>query len=206
MRLSRRQRRARRRRAAYLAARGGNPASRDFLFSILIPSQPSRLHLLARLLAELQRQSEGKPVEILALVDNRARTTGWKRNLLLSQSIGDFVASFDDDDWPAADYIDSILTAIRENPSADVICFGWETVKGSRRRHYFCGLSDEWKRKPRHFMPWRAPLAKQHQFPDSCSGEDAEWEDSILREAKTEARIDKILYYYRFGVGGEWGK
>lgn len=50
--------------------------------SVLVPCLPERLEHAADLLQALCRQAEGRPVEILGLLDNRWRSTGAKKNEL----------------------------------------------------------------------------------------------------------------------------
>src|SRR5665213_3420706 len=89
--------------------------------SILICSLQKRLNQLALLAEHLQKQAEGKPVEILWLGDNKTMSVGEKRNKLLAMAKGDYVCFVDDDDWVADDYIESILKGAEQKP--DCICF-----------------------------------------------------------------------------------
>ncbi|SCM92825.1 Uncharacterized protein BWINRASL_01028 [Bacillus mycoides] len=47
----------------------------------------------------LYEQAQNKPVEILVLLENKKRTTGEKRNILVEQAKGEYVAFVDDDEW-----------------------------------------------------------------------------------------------------------
>lgn len=59
----------------------------------------------------------------MALVDNRKRTTGAKRNDLIDLAKGEYVTFIDDDDWAGANYVQSILGAIDQYPGTDCIVF-----------------------------------------------------------------------------------
>jgi len=73
--------------------------------------------LVQKLLAQIGTE----PVEVLMLADNRKRSTGFKRQVLLNNAQGEYVTFIDDDDSVSADYIAEVLTATENN--ADVIVF-----------------------------------------------------------------------------------
>ncbi|MDP2651957.1 MAG: glycosyltransferase family A protein, partial [bacterium] len=90
-------------------------------FSILIPAVPSRLSQLSELLAALESQTNGRPVEVLVFLDNKQRSIGFKRDALVQLARGDYVAFVDDDDTVSPAYVDQILAAIESEP--DVVTF-----------------------------------------------------------------------------------
>ncbi|MCJ7992656.1 glycosyltransferase [Priestia sp. OVS21] len=98
----------------------------DIKLSVLIPSTPERLTHLARMISELERQSAQLPVEILAMIDNKKRTIGAKRNILIEQAQGKYVSFVDDDDRIEPDYIQTLVETINQNPNADCITFDVE--------------------------------------------------------------------------------
>ena len=65
--------------------------------SILIPSIDERKNLLAELMGALRPQKTDN-VEFLVMTDNGQMSIGQKRNMLLGQSHGEYVAFVDDDD------------------------------------------------------------------------------------------------------------
>jgi hypothetical protein len=73
--------------------------------SILTPAVPSRIFQLQKLCFELEGQIKGLPVEHLALLDNKRRTVGEKRDALLRAARGRYVAFVDDDDDVSDDYV-----------------------------------------------------------------------------------------------------
>jgi hypothetical protein len=191
----------------YLSRRNADPREgeeRFALLSILVPTIPSRREICGRLLDELNRQAAGKPVEIIWIGDNRFTTTGQKRNTMLQIANGLYVTHFDDDDWPTPDYVDSILAAIEANPGVDVICFDWQAVaKGGRSKTRRCGIGMD--HKPHHLMAWRRSLARRCLFSHASVADDVDWSHRINQVARTEARIDRVLYLYRVDETASWG-
>jgi len=70
--------------------------------SILIPTLKSRAAMYQRtaqhLNAQIKSLENPEEVEVLAYIDNREKTTGYKRNILLERAKGQFVVFVDDDD------------------------------------------------------------------------------------------------------------
>lgn len=185
-------------------AQAAEPAG--LLLSVLVPSVPERLDKLTGLLRELERQSAGKPVEIVVMLDNRKRTIGAKRNRLIDLAQGRFVAFVDDDDRLMPHYADALLERIREHPDADCIVFdvdvylegayakvckyGQEYAHGMDDRHYY--------RKPNHLMCYAAALAARHKFLEISYGEDDEWAARASRDIVRQVRIADTLYRYEW--------
>lgn len=173
------------------------------LLSILVLMVPSRLRA-PDVLEELTRQADGKPVEVLALYDNKTRSVGAKRQALLNVARGRHVVYVDDDDQVAGDYVDAILGALETDP--DVVSFDIElTENGGAPKRCTYGLRFAtftgplgYQGKPTHTHVWRRTIAEYEPFPDSNFGEDATWSRRLARLAKSEVRIDRVLYYYRF--------
>lgn len=189
------------------------PSQLQPLLSVLILTVPERYRsFFPRLIDHLLSQSEGSPVEILALFDNKLRSVGEKRNALLSLAQGKFVAFVDDDDRVADDYIASLIDAIQDNPAADVIVFD-QIVRRNGKKEQLCRYGVEfqrnnadppavWKGPPAHTACWRAEVAKRFQFPDRNFGEDSDWvaRASAAITVERQVRIDKVLYHYDFNV------
>ncbi|MGG0176651.1 hypothetical protein [Gottfriedia acidiceleris] len=55
----------------------------DIILSILIPTVPERMGYLNKIINELDKQSKTYPVEILVLLENKKRSIGEKRNVLI---------------------------------------------------------------------------------------------------------------------------
>jgi hypothetical protein len=184
-------------------------------FSVLICSILDRLDMATVLLRKLNTQAAGQPVEILCYTDNKAKPLPAKRNLLLAQAAGKFIAHLDDDDDVADDYIASVVAAALAQPDADVISFDqisnleakqpYETPFRVRTglghpnedAHVVDNKRADIRRKPWHWCAWSARLAKTAVF-ESGYDEDWRWIKQMLPEAKIEHHIDRVLHYYRW--------
>lgn len=177
-------------------------------WSILVLTVPRRIRsFFPTLMEELERQTASHvDIEILALYDNKRMSVGEKRNILLDSARGDYVCFMDDDDWIAPDYISEIYKAL--DRSVDVVTHLVEvTTNGQNKRICTYDLeekdraivgNDGWKGPPSHTMAWRRELAQLVRFPSISMYEDAQWADAVRTFAKTQTKIDKVLYYYKF--------
>ena len=175
--------------------------------SILIAGLYERLES-NDLLKEIYQQADGlgNDVEVLYLMDDGTMSVGRKRNILLSIARGDYFAFIDDDDMVAPDYLKWLLTAI-DSTKADVIVFRQDCIHADTGEVEHCeyGLGyeytktgDQWRGKPAHTMAWRTDVVQDVEFPDGSFGEDIGFVKLACEKAKTEYRIDKTLYTYRF--------
>ena len=181
-------------------------------FSILILTLHSRISMFDTLLEELTSQInkyDGK-CEILWELDNGERTTGEKRNSLLDRASGEYVAFFDDDDWPSPNYVSSIMTAIKSKPDCCSL-LGEMTTNGMNPEIFEHSLRyNEWRtnsgspvkyeRNPNHINTVKASIAKTIKFPAINHGEDRSWSDKLAASGllKTEATIPNVIYYYQY--------
>lgn len=197
---------------AKITAASSNDA---ILLTVAIPSLPSRAQeLLPQLFEKLARQAEGKPVEIISLMDNKWSTLGAKRNALLGMTAGQFISFVDDDDDVADDYIDSLLATIRANPESDCITLdAWVSVDGDAGRVCKYGIAfgntneaDTYFRQPNHVCCFRADIARRVPWDDVTWGEDSSWAKKILPHIHRETRIDRVLYWYRFDSRASEGR
>ncbi|MFM9331509.1 glycosyltransferase family 2 protein [Paenibacillus mesotrionivorans] len=191
-------------RQLYTQQTPGAERKKDIALSVLIPSLPERAEALNRVMHELQQQIGDKPVELLVATENRKRTIGAKRNLLIEQAQGRFITFVDDDDQLKPHYVDTLLRYIEENPAADCFVFdvavflegvyaklckyGIEYNYGSDGEYYY--------RKPNHLMCHARRLAARHRFADSSYGEDDEWAYRIAMDIRQQVRIPETLYEY----------
>lgn len=174
--------------------------------SVLIPSVPERFDSLKRIYNKLLQQAKDKPIEILVLMDNKKRTTGAKRNALIEQAKGDFVAFVDDDDQVSEDYIPQLFKKIQEVPSADCIVFDVEVyldgdfdkVCKYGKEYQYKNTGDFYYRKPNHLMCFRRHLANFYKYKDISMGEDTEWSNRAVRSIQKQVRINKSLYQYKY--------
>ena len=185
---------------------------RKKLFSILILGVPDRINDLSNLINKLEKQINDnnlkEQVEILALIDNKNRTVGNKRQSLLDISEGKFVAYIDDDDSVSDNYILEITNAITSNPHVDVVSFNQMTHINNdvptivyfglqyQNTEYYPGVPVY--RKPFHMCAWNASLAKRVKFKDISLTEDWVWIEELCKQAKTETHIDQVLHHYIF--------
>ncbi|MES9774739.1 glycosyltransferase family A protein [Priestia megaterium] len=178
----------------------------DIKLSVLIPSTPERLSHLARMISELERQATQLPVEILVIIDNKKRTTGSKRNILIEQAQGKYVSFVDDDDRIEPDYIQTLVETIDQNPDADCITFdvavnlsGLEKKITKYDVNYLHSQDNQYYyRKPNHIMCYAKRIAIQENFLNVSYGEDDEWAARASRLIKNQIKIPRVLYYYDY--------
>jgi len=179
--------------------------------SLLIPSLAARQDELIRLQAELTRQIDRDAlpgeVEVLSLVDNGREPVGHKRNQLLAQASGEYVAFIDDDDWISQRYVKQICTSLRDHAHVDclgirgVVYFNGEHahlfVHSRQYRHYF-KKGHVYYRPPYHLNPVKREIAVKFPFPALNFSEDIDWAMRLSRAGalKTEWFIADVLYHY----------
>ena len=177
----------------------------EILLSVLILSIPSRLSNLIHIYEKLMKQvGSDDRVEILTLVDNKLLSIGAKRQSLLDISRGRYLAFLDDDDDVSNDYIQSLLSATKEN--SDVITFDQHCNVNGQEFLVNFGVgnpheslhSKKIKRPPYHICAWSSKIAKQIKFQDISYGEDIHWCSGLYPFLKSETHIDKILHFYQY--------
>jgi cellulose synthase/poly-beta-1,6-N-acetylglucosamine synthase-like glycosyltransferase len=174
--------------------------------SILIPTLEERKESLAELRRELDGQVGKRNVEVLHLSDNRQMTIGQKRNMLLNQSQGEYVAFIDDDDLPSVDYVTKVLNALAKNPDCTSLTGEIVFSDGYSRPFIHSLRYDRWiddhgnkvyYRPPNHLNAVRRSIAAQVGFPPWNSGEDRSFSMGIRHHLKNEGWIDGCIYTYR---------
>jgi glycosyltransferase involved in cell wall biosynthesis len=177
-------------------------------FSILICSLSSRAEKLQRLMNALQPQLNNF-VEVLVKTDNGEIPIGRKRNLLLEEASGEYLAFVDDDDLVAEDYVKKILEAIESKPD----CCGIQgiiTFQGQGARMFIHSLKyKEWfeqngiyYRCPNHLNPVKREIALMVRFPETNFGEDKDYSTRLLPLLKEERFISGVVYHYLYEKGG----
>lgn len=177
--------------------------------SILICSLTNRTDFLKRLMdcLELQRTPE---VEILISTDDGTMSIGAKRNNLIEQSSGLYIAFIDDDDMVSINYIDLILKAIQTNPDVVGMHLLMTQDGENEERTYHSLKYRTWYneadpvrpgklryfRNPNHLNPVKRELAIQIKFPLIDYGEDRVYSTNLLPLLKTEVYIKQPIYYY----------
>ena len=182
------------------------------LLSILIPTLQHRAGFLIRIKNELNSQVKrlgvADEVEILVYKDNRQKTTGYKRNILLQKSKGLFTVFVDDDDMVASFYIEEILKAIKQNPEIDGIGIqGQFTNDGGKAEPFETSLAHHWEtergwylRTLNHISPIRREHAVSVPFEDVTKFEDYNWTMALKKTGllQKEVVIGKCMYYYDY--------
>lgn len=175
--------------------------------TIAICSIPSRADQFSALIKHLEKQAEGKPVEILSIVDNKTIKIGKKRNMLVEMAAGKYVAFVDDDDWVTDDYVDSILEKVHEDKDA-ILFHQMRFVDGKQEKMCICSLEtthvyitdDAYHIKPGHITAIKRELALKVKYKEDVGvgGEDKGWSDLICEHVKTASLVDKVLYHYLY--------
>ena len=193
------------------------------LLSLLIPTTPDRQPTFSRLVDNLTRQIHlaggFEQVYIHTLVTPKwdksnpvpHHSIGFKRNQLLKEAHGLYVAFIDSDDRVASDYVELILDGIDKGPDCCSLN-GIITEDGKnplkfqhsiRHNAYSTNPDSEpirYLRYPNHLNCIRADIAKQFSFPEIMVSEDTAWATQVHRSRllRTEYDIPEIIYYYDF--------
>ena len=153
---------------------------------------------------ELIKQLSRHDIELLWLGDNRQMSIGEKRNWLLSMAKGEYVVFIDDDDEVSDMYVDELLKGCESG--ADVVCFNvmYCPVVGEpmpviySKDYEDTTEKDHYRRVPNHLMCFNRELALSVMFKEVNFGEDYDFAQRMKPLIKTEHRIKKVLYNYRY--------
>ncbi len=177
------------------------------VLSILIPTVVKRTELFKLLLQEFLKQRGNKPVELLFAMDNKQLSIGKKRQSLLDIAKGEWIVFFDDDDWPAKNYIDLILEGTQQT---DIDCMGLHavmTTNGQNKKTFTHRLGYPWAeqrfgfdyiRPINHLNPVKREKALQAGFKDLRYGEDRDYADRLNPLLTKEYFIAQQLLHYRY--------
>lgn len=186
------------------------------LLSILICHTPDRQDFLRRLNAVLDPQLN-KHVKVF-IDDSRFKSKGKKRNDMLARADGEYLCFVDDDDLVSKDYINLLLTGIKNNMDCcslkgvitedgmNPLVFE-HSVKYSAYKTNTGDQPIRYERFPNHLNCVRASIAKQIGFPESSHahgdanhGEDTWYAHELFKSGliKTEHYIPEVLYYYEY--------
>jgi hypothetical protein len=183
--------------------------AKDKLFSILILSLYKRKDYLDRLKSYLEPQLSDS-IEVLYNIDGGEKSVGQKRNELLEEATGDYIAFVDDDDIISNDYVSKILKALKTEPDVigihllhkeDGILRGL-TYHSLKYDHWWDEVNKDnpalknYYRNPNHLNPIKREYAIQVGFPQINVGEDRWYSENILKFLKTEEYIESPIYEY----------
>lgn len=178
--------------------------------SLLVCSLAGRSHQLERLKEVLELQlTDG--VELIIDVDNGEKSIGAKRNDLLDQAVGDYIAFIDDDDLVSSDYVEKILECLELDPDVVGIHLlhfndgqlGGFTYHSLEYKSWFhqpdrtTGFM-RYYRNPNHLNPVKRELALQTKFPDKSFGEDSDYSKRLLPLLKSQEYIKEPVYIYLY--------
>lgn len=175
----------------------------EILLTICIPSLPERITFLSQLYDQIVPQTTGKPVEILAITDNRTMSIGQKRQRLNEMAKGKYVVHVDDDDTIAEDFVDELLHRIRMDrfDVINFICMVHIPNEPPKPCYYskdfqYANLPKYNLRKPNSRCCFRKSTALMQSYNDFPYGEDDDWGERIAPYIQRESIIDKVLYEY----------
>lgn len=180
------------------------------LLSILICTVPQRKDFFQSLMRELRRQLQELDAWNKVSVDTNDDTEwsiGKKRNFLLQDAQGKYIAFIDDDDRISPNYIKLLLEGIATDPDACSL-IGEITEDGKNPKKFIHSLKytswyeqdNVYYRNNNHLNCVLSSIAKQMKFPNSNHGEDRSYSQQLLDSGllKTEYWIEEILYYYDY--------
>lgn len=167
-------------------------------------------NLLSNLYTQIVKGNYYFDVEVLVNRDNKEITSGAKANLLLNQAQGKYIVFIDDDDDVSDDYIQLILEAIE----SDADCIGtkgtysingggqteWELSKDYHDHDSYINGKLFFFRRTNHISPVKRELALQAMFPDKSNAEDKAYSEKLHKLLKTEVKIDKQIYHYKYST------
>jgi len=182
------------------------------ILSILICSVLERSESLELILNEFNSKRT-TDVEILTIVDNKELSVGLKRQRLLEMAKGDWIVYFDDDDIPSKNYIQLILSAIKNNPDIDCIGInGTMTTNGINPKTWIHRLGYKitgngkdvlssgfnYERPIIHFNPVKREKALMAGFKDIRFGEDMDYSERLNKFLEKEYFIQEPLFHYNY--------
>ncbi|HUM52976.1 MAG TPA: hypothetical protein PK431_14225 [Chitinophagales bacterium] len=182
----------------------GNP-----ILSILIVTLEKRKNFFDRLINQLVWQQRQLPnpddVEFIIAVDNGEKTTGFKTNLAIQQSNGQYVCRADDDDNVTDVYLKKQLDVAKSG--ADCGEFrGLYFLNGvyDRPFHHSIEYSHWWqddkayRRNPNHLSCIRKDLIIDIPYEDITVGEDGRFSEALQASGriKNQYPVNETLYLY----------
>lgn len=177
-------------------------------WDILIPTIPHRDETLRLLLAEVSRQWQpGLGVRVYRDNLERPKIASYaKWQDLLESSEAEYVSWAGDDDFIAPDFVACVFAALASKP--DYVGFPvkftiagepQQLVEHSLRHPHWVDTPQMLLRDIVHTNPIRRELANLAPWEAKLEGEDQAWADRMRAtgQVKTEAWIDRPMYYYQ---------
>lgn len=183
-------------------------------WEIQILTMPTRKEFLARLLDNFETQIAiavcWEQVKIAVRMHDPAMSLGANRQKMREDSIADYISAFDDDDWPADNFISRILPLL--DGQVDYIGFRVQAsqdgipLPGPTYHSLLCGGwfdktyadgSKSWHRDISHLNPIKRELALAVPMYGGFA-EDSRWAGELraLGIVKTEHYIEEVMYHY----------
>lgn len=183
--------------------------SKIIQLSILIPSIPSRFHMVEALYKRLLAMKGTKRIEIIVLMDNKVMSIGEKCNHLIASCRGKYFMICHDDDelvslsaiyratFKDVDVIDFKAKCRNDDGSTYIVTqkLGNEVEHNTKNGRYL-----NCNRPPFPNCAWHNRF-KFFTFPDISYAEDWVWVEQCLAVAETEIYINKVLFKYNFDKG-----
>lgn len=184
----------------------------SLLLTIMLPTTIDRRETFYPLLEEVKKQiAKNKFEDIVEIVideDNKEKSIGRKRQDLLERATGKYVVGIDSDDWIAEDYLDCIVTSLKENPSIDHVGFLEDCdIDGDKSISIFSIRNKYWAENQDGYDHIRCANPKsvilrekalQVGYEDSRYGEDRIFSEAVTSILTSEIFIEKPLYLYRY--------
>lgn len=182
-------------------------------WSILICTLEERQDVFSRIFEKLNRQIAANglqdKIEVLYFCDNREKSVGYKRDILMHQSQGFYVNYIDDDDDVHDDYIKMIFEALMEKPDV-VSLVGIITFDGLNPKYFIHSLDYNsyfeenriYYRPPNHLNTMKRSVASLFNFLPISNGEDTDWAMRICISnlLQSQVTIHEPYYFYLYNV------
>lgn len=174
--------------------------------SILIPTLPTRISMMNRLVDELSRQAEDSPVIFIVNNDTDC-SIGVKRNRMMEKVNTEYMAFFDDDDMPGPNYIKHLMEGIEKGVDCCSLT-GIITTDGKDPKMFIHSIDytemferdNVYYRPPMHINCIKTEHCKQCVFPDWQRSEDSNFCFQLVHKGilKTEHKISEVIYNYLY--------
>lgn len=181
-------------------------------WSILILTLDEREDVFQRLYEKINKQIKDagleKEIEVLVCKDNRENPIGFKRNVLLEQSSGEYTNFLDDDDDVHENYISMIYEKLNAKPD----CVRHVAIMTTQGQNPQLGISSienggsiklekgVYRVPVGHLNTIKRSIACQFLFKEVNFGEDRAWAKELYDSGliKKEAFLDEPYYFYLY--------